>query len=231
MVLPPPRSGRLWAATLRAGGRAWAARGPRCGPHPGRVRTLGPAPLGDFIKRVTQMSWPWFVYILRNCYGKGGKKTCPLRYAVKYRTLRFRGADGAKEGGPEDWGVSNSSEKRVSITHPHPNAHTRTLRCTRTPDSGNLLCASCVDAQPAGTGRWPAWVLELASRLLQPSPGSSTSILPNQRGQEPWSSTRDPPRVCAPLSLSSQCPWLQTHLLRARPAPPTSFPGVRRKGP
>lgn len=40
--------GRLWASTWKAGGRAWAARGPPRGPHPGRVLTLGPALLADF---------------------------------------------------------------------------------------------------------------------------------------------------------------------------------------
>lgn len=73
-VLPFRSWGRIWAATRKAGGRAWDARGPRRGPHPGQLRTFGPPRWRIFIKRVTQMSWPRFVYILGNCCGKGKKK-------------------------------------------------------------------------------------------------------------------------------------------------------------
>lgn len=130
-------------------------------PTPGGFSPSAPPRRRIFTKRVTQMSWPRFVYILGNCCGKGKKKPNSLRHTVKYRNLRFRQASGAKEAGLEDWRLSSWYEERAAVTRLHPHAYKGTPTPShsrpRTPSTGGTCCARRgVGPRPTGAGQWPA---------------------------------------------------------------------------
>jgi hypothetical protein len=86
---------------------------------------------GFFIKRVTQMSQPRFVYILGNCCGRKKKKK-PL-YAVKHsNVVNFRGAEEAEKIGLRAEPVSNQWKELIARSPLHTAAHTHAHMQKRT---------------------------------------------------------------------------------------------------
>lgn len=134
MVLPFPS----WGGSGPLPGRREVAPGRRedlpAVPTPGGSSPSAPPRRRIFTKRVTQMSWPRFVYILGNCCGKGKKKKnltpfdilsnigiCAFDRPVGPRKLGLRTGD-SRAG-------TKSAPRSLACIHTHtrarPHPHTR----------------------------------------------------------------------------------------------------------
>lgn len=118
-------------------------------------------------------------------------------HAVKYSSLRFGGAGGAKEGRLEDRrGVQPVGEARRIHTpaHTRPQAHLHTPKYTQT-----LNLKSAVCPRPERKTHWDPTV----ARGSPPSPPrASTSSPPKSAGPRACFPNQGFPRVCATLIWS-----------------------------
>lgn len=132
-AFPGPR--RSFLLPTSPGKLPWAAGGPQRVPTRGQTARSAPSapprwPI--FIKRVTQMPWPRFVYVLGNCCGKEEKqnKNHPS-ICCQVAISAFEGVGGGRKGGFRTrWGVSDGEERRSAFIHPRTPAHTHILTQT-----------------------------------------------------------------------------------------------------
>lgn len=125
-----------------------------------------------FIKRVTQMPWPRFVYVLGNCCGKENKNHPSICCQVAISA--WEGVGGRRKGGLSDevGGVGQGGEAR----RVHPSAHTASShRPCRAPRGAHTPGARL--GAGLGATTWPSPQSHPA-QPRQKSPGNPEGLCP-----------------------------------------------------